>query len=154
MILDKLSNCSCYAGLSPAFAAAFHFLKMVDLNTLPVGRYHISGDDVYLLIQEAGLKPREQGIWEAHKLYADIQLVIHGEEFLGFGNTQEMDILQPYDAKRDIVIFKPKIDGLMLPVADGDFVILFPQDAHCPCLCREQENACMKSRRAVVKVRL
>ena len=154
MVLDKLRNGSCYAGLSPAFATAFHYLRTADLDALPVGRYTISGDDVYMLIQEADPKPREQGIWEAHKMYADIQLVIHGEEVLGVGNIQEMDVFQPYDAKRDIVIFSPKADGWMLPMADGDFAILFPQDAHCPCICRMQENACMKSRRAVVKVRL
>ena len=154
MVLDKLSNGYCYTGLSSGFEAAFHYLNSVDLDTLPVGRHNISGDDVYLLIQEADLKSWSQGMWEAHKSYADIQLVIHGEEILGVCNTQGMNVLKPYDAQQDVVLFDPNEDGLMLPITDGDFAILFPQDAHRPCIRRDQENACMKSRRAVVKVRL
>lgn len=154
MIADKLKNWRCYASLSPRFEKAFRYLAELDLMALAPGRYDIDGDQVYMLVQEMDLKPWVQGSWEAHRSYADIQLVVQGRELLGVRSADGMPVTEEYDPAKDVMFFQPNAPGLPLPLADGEFAILFPQDAHRPCICREESAPCMHSRRIVVKVRL
>lgn len=152
MIYDKLKNCAQYAELSPFFKKAFDYLTAVDLAALPVGRYDIDGDNAYLLVQEKSLSPWEQGVWEGHRRYADVQLVIEGAELLGVRTTEGLEISRTYDAKKDALLFRPDAEGIALPLEQGDFAVLFPGDAHRPGI--QKPGGALNSRRAVVKVRL
>lgn len=152
MIYDKLKNCAQYAGLSPYFKRAFDYLAAADWAALPVGRYDIDGDNVYLLVQEKRLSPWEQGVWEGHRRYADIQMVIEGAELLGVRTTEGLEIARSYDPQKDALLFRPDAEGIALPLEQGDFAVLFPGDAHRPGIL--QPGGAPNSRRAVLKVRL
>ena len=79
MILDRLSNAEMYRKLSERFAIGFDYLAQ-DLSHVPDGRYEIQGDQVFAMVQSYDTKPREQGKWEPHRQYADIQFMITGRE--------------------------------------------------------------------------
>lgn len=154
MILDTLANAYRYAGLSERFAKAFDYIAAHDLKSMPVGRYAIDGDDVYVMVQCLPLKHWNEGGWEAHQQYADIQLVLEGKELLGVRPAAGMAVTQEYCAENDVAFFDPDAPGMAFPITDNDFLVLFPQDAHRPCIRREEEGAPTESRRAVLKVRL
>ncbi|MFA6108145.1 MAG: YhcH/YjgK/YiaL family protein [Candidatus Latescibacterota bacterium] len=129
MIIDELKHAASYYGLSPRLEAALRYLERTDFSQVATGRYEIEGDAVFALVQEYQTKPREQGAWEAHRRYLDVQYVVSGAESMGFA---AIDRLQAgaYDAERDFV--KLDGDGEFVKLRAGSFVVLAPQDAHMP----------------------
>ena len=152
MIYDKLKNCMQYAGISPYFAKAFAFMLENDLNQLPVGKYEIDGTNAYLMVQEMELKDWENGVWEAHRNYADIQMALNGGEILGVRSIEGIAVSQPYNPTKDAELFDQKAEGTVLPLEKGDFAVLFPQDLHRPGI--RKPGGERATRRVVVKVRV
>ena len=147
MIFDTLENAQRYTGLGDSLPAALKYLRETDLASLPVGRIDLDGDRLYVLVQEYETRPLEQGKWEAHRKYIDVQYVASGRERMGFANLSVMQLGE----------YKPEKDfqGLSGPanyveVFAGSFVIFFPEDGHMPCLCVAQPEPV---RKVVLKVR-
>ena len=85
MIADQLANAHRYRDLGPRIARAFEFIARTDLESLADGRYELDGSNVFALVQRYTSKPEADGIWEAHRLHADLQFVVAGEERIGYG---------------------------------------------------------------------
>jgi YhcH/YjgK/YiaL family protein len=148
MIFDTLDNLARYDGLGHNLPRALKFLAETDLSTLPLGRIDIDGDNLYAMTQEYLTKPAEQGKWEAHRKYIDIQYMISGTERMGFSNLRTMQVGE-YVPERDFLSMNGT--GNHLDVFAGSFVIFFPEDGHMPCLC---VTAPEPIRKVVLKVRI
>ena len=146
MITDRLTNFHLYSGLNPRFQRAFEYLKQTDLQSLPVGRIELDGKNLYVMVQEYQTKLPEQGRWEAHHRYIDIQYVLWGTEFIRYANTGRLS-LGEYNPERDFQALSGEGDNVT--VSAGDFMILFPQDAHMPGMA---VNAPVPVKKIVVKV--
>jgi biofilm protein TabA len=147
MIFDTLENMHLYAGLIPArLYQGLQFLRDTDLTTLAIGRHDIDADNLYALVQEYTTRPFEQGKWEAHRKYIDIQHMVSGIERMGFANLAFMQ-LGEYFPDRDF----QSLSGLgsSVDVLPGAFTIFFPQDAHMPGLCVDQP---VPIRKVVLKI--
>ena len=83
MIIDILENASLYEEMYPLLRKAFDFLKSGDYKELAPGKYEIEGSDVYAMVQQYETRPLEDGVWEAHRKYIDIQFVYDGIELMG-----------------------------------------------------------------------
>ena len=129
MIIDQLKNASMYFGLGPRVEAALRYLQGTDFEQVEPGRYEIDGDRVFALVQEYESKPKEEGFWEAHRQYVDVQYVASGAEHMGYAPAERLQA-GVYDAEKDFL--KLDGDGEFLKVRAGSFVILAPQDAHMP----------------------
>ena len=149
MIFDTLSHASLYETCHPNFAAAFAFLKEHAGDDLPVGRYEIC-DGVYAMSQKVDLIPADQGKWEAHEKYIDIQYIKTGAEGIGVAQTDTLTITVPYDAEKDIC-FGTGV-GSICHVHAGEYLILWPHDAHMPML--QVEEQVLSAAKIVVKVRV
>ncbi|HAN44124.1 MAG TPA: YhcH/YjgK/YiaL family protein [Ruminococcaceae bacterium] len=149
MITDSLNNAEIYCSLHKGFKAAFDFLKKQDLAKLPAGRYEIDGDSIFAMVQEPALLAPENAKWEAHKKYIDIQYVVSGTEGIGYNNLNTMTEQTPYDAERDIAFYTGK--GSIVAVHSGEFMLLYPQDAHMPLI---DVADCKTLKKVVVKVKL
>jgi YhcH/YjgK/YiaL family protein len=148
MIFDVLDNHALYTGLGNHISAGLDFLLENDLTSLPVGRMEIDGDNLYALVQEYQTKSPEQGVWEAHRRYIDIQYVISGRERMGFASIRTMQ-LEEYIPERD---FQPMSGaGNDLVLFANSFVILYPDDGHMPGM---RINAPEKVRKVVLKVKI
>ena len=148
MIFDTLNNSGLYCGQDPRFNDAFRFLRENDLSRLPAGRIDLDGDALYVLVQEYTTKTLEQGKWEAHRRYIDIQYIHSGAENMGFANLQAMDVGE-YVPERDFLALSG--EGNMVTVFAGAFVVFFPQDGHMPGLCVGKPGPVKK---VVLKVQL
>lgn len=148
MIIDRLDNAALYAGLSPRIAAALRYLQSTDCLHLPVGKVPIDGDQMFALVQDNTTKPREQGVWEAHRKYLDVQFVAAGIEEMGYANIHSLEIKQPYDDSKDCAFFTGSGSYLLVPA--GYFTIFFPEDGHMPGLAAGGQPAPV--RKVVVKV--
>ena len=73
MILDTLDNAARYAGLKTGLSEGFGFLDQPGLEKMADGRYEISGDRVYAIIERTNGRRIEDGKLEAHRKYLDCQ---------------------------------------------------------------------------------
>lgn len=141
MIIDQLSNVDSafYDGLLRRHGGSFKlaerlmlglkFLKEGDVLSLLPSRIELDGNKVFAMIQHYDTKPKEQGVWEAHRKYIDIQYVAQGQELMGYANLEHLQA-GDYDAEKDFVLLKG--EGSYVLMKPGTFVILGPQDAHIP----------------------
>lgn len=147
MIIDKLENAKHYYGLGEKIEKGLKFLEENDLSGWENGKYEIEGDEIFVSIQDYKTKPLEEGRFEAHRKYLDIQYIIKGKERLGFGKTENQSSATDYDEEKDIIFLKGS--GNFAFAQAGDFLIFMPQDAHMPCIAIDEPEYVKK---AVVKV--
>ena len=151
MIYDTISHAGQYAKLSENFARAFAFLQSQDLAALENGRYEIDGKQVYATVTDAAHKPWAEGRWEAHRKYADIQVVIRGREIMGFRPIDGMETEVPYNEEKDCLLLRDT-PGEKVCVKEGEMAVFFPQDAHRPGISPEDGRETI--RKIIVKVRV
>lgn len=149
MIHDTLDNSARYEVLSPHFAKAFAFLRSID-GTQTLGRHEIDGDQVFALVERYATKPLENGLFEAHRKYMDVQFLYSGRETILWTPLALMkEETRPYDEVKDIAKWKLVPDYTPVHLSAGHFAILYPQDAHAPTLEWEKSEPVFK---VVVKV--
>lgn len=104
-----------------------------DLLNAENGRYEIDGDRAYMNLSELTTNDKvEERLWEAHKKYLDIHLIVRGSERIDMAFLKDMQ-LKEYKEASD---FQP-LDGEMsatVVLREGDFLVCYPEDAHRPCL--------------------
>ncbi len=150
MIVDRIDNKNLYVNLSPGIRAALNYLTETDLSALKVGRYDIDGDDLFALVQEYQTIPQEQGKWECHRKYIDIQFIVEGTEQIGYANVRDMKIVTEYNPVKDISFLTGK--GNYVTLNKGFFGIYFPNDAHMPKVA--PDNTTGKVKKVVVKIKM
>lgn len=153
MIIDKIENAKLYYGLGERYQQAFEFILNNDLKNFENGIYEIDGKNIFVSIQDYQTKKAEDSKFEAHKKYADIQLILKGEEKLGFGDIENYLATEQYNDEKDIVFLEEKIknNSNFAKANEGDFLIFMPSDAHMPCISIDKPAYVKK---AVIKVKI
>ena len=94
--------------------------------------------------------PKEQGKWECHRKYIDIQFIAEGIEQIGFRNIDNMKVITEYNPEKDIAFLSGEGDYVTL--GKGSFGIFFPQDAHQPKVA--PNNTPGPVRKVVIKIKI
>lgn len=149
MILDSIKNAHLYTGVSERIALGLKYLQETDLSKLEPGKYEIDGTNVYAAVSAYDTKPVEQGKFEAHKKYIDIQYIVSGEENMYYAYISEMKEATEYNETKDVLFYTGKGDPLT--VKAKHFAIFFPEDVHMPNIAINEPTAVKK---VVVKVAL
>ncbi|MBU1100382.1 MAG: YhcH/YjgK/YiaL family protein [Bacteroidetes bacterium] len=147
MIIDSIENAALYYGINGKIEKALKFLKETDFSKITTDRVEIEGEEIFALISKYKTIKPEDGKWEAHRQYVDIQFIISGGEDFGYVNVEYLDPTTDYDPENDIQWFNG--DGDFFQLHEDEFVILFPQDAHMPKLAIEGSEEVKK---VVIKV--
>lgn len=149
MIKDNLEYAETYYGISDNLKNGFEWLKSQDLENLEPRKYIIDGKILYANLQE--YKTKKDAKYEAHKKYIDIQYMIKGEERVGVNDIKNCKTAIPYDKEADIEFLDCEKKDEYLILNRGEFLILFPNDAHKPSINPENKpNNIVK--KIVVKV--
>jgi YhcH/YjgK/YiaL family protein len=148
MIADYLKHADTYANLSAGIAKGLAYLRETDFGGMNPGTYEIDGKDVYAIIADYMTKPLDEGFYEVHRDYIDIQYVYSGVEQMGIGSVDDMSSAEPYNPETDFE--KLHGTGPLLPIKANTIMIFFPQDAHMPGICFDQPELV---RKVVVKVK-
>jgi YhcH/YjgK/YiaL family protein len=149
MIIDSLENINLYKGLGTRINNALEYLKSTDFEKLENGKYEIDGNDVYAAVSRYKSKPVEEGKWEAHKDYIDVQFIASGTELIGYSFLNKMKAKTEYNPEKDVQFFEGS--GQLTKVEKNTFVILFPSDAHMPGIKVNEPEDVIK---VVVKVKI
>ena len=137
MIKDKLNN---------RIIEGLEFLYKTDFSKLTDGRHVISD---YMYVNVETYQTKSDALYEAHRDYIDIQYIISGEEKIGVTKYSDCTENTPYDKERDIEFLNG--EGEFYPMRTGDYMILYPTDAHKPSISLSEQTTV---RKAVVKVKL
>ena len=146
MIIDTLQNLEKYLSLNPRFETVLQFLKDHQLDALEAGKHPILGEDVFVNIQVAKGKTPEEAVVETHRVMADIQIPLSGEETYGYIPAECLPEAD-YDEAKDMAKFPGVAAQSLVTCQPGMFAIFFPQDGHAPCITGQPEI-----RKAIFKV--
>lgn len=135
MIKDCLTDAEIYYNLSENLKRGFEWLKSTDLKSIESGKYFIDGDKLYANVQEYQTKTEAK--YEAHRKYVDIQYMIWGKELVGVCNISECTTCTEYDQSADIEFLDCKNEDNWQCLSEGEFLVLFPNDAHKPSICTD-----------------
>ena len=130
MIVSNLENAAKYRNIDGKIAACVEYAAQLHADT-PCGRYEVS-EDVYVNVMEYTPKPSSEATIETHDVYADLQLVLSGEEFMGYISDKDVLPAVAYDKEKDIAMWKGNIS--LIPLRAGDFALFFPKEPHAPSL--------------------
>lgn len=147
MLYDTLENLERYKTLHPNLALAIELLATVDYSHLQKGRHELSGETVFLMAQENQTVVTENLPYEYHKRYADVHVVLSGQEIIryGIGDGKEH---QSYDETGDfgLSFYEDRQDVVMRP---GYFALFLPDEPHCPNIALTDEE---QIRKIVLKI--
>ena len=131
MIKDNIAKCATYYPIHPYFPQAFEYIRSISQANFSVQRTELPGAELYAMQQQYLTKPRQQGVWEAHRKYIDIQYILEGEELINFAWLNDLKLgeyLEHSDHQ------KADGEGSPLFLKAGEFAVFFPQDVHMPGL--------------------
>lgn len=153
MIVDTLANRHIYQSLDPRITIALEHLAATDFSQLPVGKYPLDGDNIFVIVNDYQTKPKETQPFEVHRKYIDVQYVYSGEEEFGYLPLAEQIPSKPYFEEHDYANFdyeSNKADASFVKLKAGMFALFFPGDIHMP---GAGDNA-TRVRKVVIKVKV
>lgn len=145
MILDYVKNIGLYEGCNKNLSKIAKFIGEHDMKALEKGKYDL-GDECFVNILESN--PTTSTKWESHVKYLDVQYIIDGSETIKWQLLEKITKTTEYDEVKDR--FLGTGEGPAIPVLSGMFMILFPEDAHCPGIKAEHDFV----KKAVFKIKI
>lgn len=146
MIYSDLKSGGYCAAIDEKIALCLAYAPSLNEDT-PCGRYELS-EDVYVNVMSYEPKPVEDAVAETHQIYADLQLILAGAEWMGCADSAAMTALIAYDGAKDIALWQQE-NLPLLPMRKGNWALFMPGEPHAPSL-KMQEGTVKK---AVFKIR-
>lgn len=138
--------------LSERLNKGLAFLAVNDLTMLSKGRHEIDGELIFATVDEYETKPRSAKQGETHDLYIDIQCLAYGREMIGVSaRTPNLPIAEDRRPEQDLTFYSRVEQETPVLLTAGEFVVLFPWEAHTPGCQVEQPETVKK---IVVKVKV
>lgn len=139
-----------YEKIKELSAAAYDFVMKLLSEDVENGRHDLD-DGVFVNVMTYETKWRSEACFEAHKKYIDIQIMINGSEII---STQPVETMHKYKCIQpfgdgDTELYEVNSECVDNVLNNGDFIILYPEDGHMPCICIGEKKTVKK---AVVKV--
>ncbi|MFO7824930.1 MAG: YhcH/YjgK/YiaL family protein [Cyclobacterium sp.] len=150
MILDTLANSQKYHCVHPLFERAFAYINAQNLEGMADGKYEIEGDSLTAAVFTKAAKSAEESNekFECHDRHIDIQVLISGEESIGWKPRASCKAVKgAYNPEKD-VSFYAEAPEMYFGMQPGQFVVLFPEDVHSPMIGEGE------IKKMVVKVKL
>ncbi len=122
------------------------FFKQKTASAIPSGDW---SDGVWTYAKVEEYQTKTESKYEAHRKYIDIQYMIKGEELIGVCDKSDCKTCTAYSDSNDIEFFDCKKEDTWQKLREGDFLVLFPNDAHKPSICISSPNIVKK---VVVKI--
>jgi biofilm protein TabA len=121
-----------------AWPAVLELLRRAGDRSLldaPPGRYDLDGERLFFTLSDYDTRPVTASLPESHREDVDVQVVLRGEERMGWAPLSAA--WRPrgaYDARRDL-LFHEGGEGLSwLHAIPGRWFLFAPGDLHQPCI--------------------
>ena len=130
MICDSIKEISRYK--IPMLKDIEAFLKSHDVLSLTAEEIEIRGRKLFVRPSRYNTRLPQDGRFETHAVYADLQLVVSGAEIMQLAPADALTPATEYDPKKDISFFTADKDITNVVVRAGEFTVFFPGEAHRP----------------------
>ncbi len=145
MIVANIKDAKRYFSINPNFEKAFEYLKTLTKDS-EKGSKELDGFRCNVCVLDT---PEAEGkLLEAHRDYLDIHYVLEGSEAIGYAHIDTLETDTEYNSQDDYLLLKGKMSKVYLN--EGDFCVVFPEDAHAPVLRAYNDNV----KKAIVKIRV
>lgn len=164
MITSTIAQLHWYRIISPHFAKAIEYALTTDFAPMEPGKYDIDGDNVFAIVNEYTTKPAAECDPESHRQYADIQIMIAGEEKFGYTPLTDQEPSVPFREDNDVAFYslpgetgqpgeqeEPGGSLNYITLYPGQFIVFFPSDIHQPEVFTRQPVVVKK---VVIKVKV
>lgn len=126
MILASNGTALDYRGIHPNLDLALEHITPEFFSSLGEDRVELRGDEVYCTRFTYETVAGEDAFFEAHRLYLDIHLMLSGSERVELASPSA---LTQFDQKGDFYAYQGE-GRYSVVLAPGDFLVVFPDDAH------------------------
>jgi len=126
MILASNDTALEYRGIHPNLDLALGHITPEFLASLGEERVELKGDEVYCTKFTYETVPAEEAFFEAHRLYLDIHLMLSGSERVELASPSA---LTQFDHQGDFYAYRGQGRHSLI-LSPGDFLVVFPDDAH------------------------
>lgn len=134
--VDKKIFAEQYAVGKEDWDAAFDFLSAPGLDTVQVKVWHQLTEGTRARTNR--IRTKQSNIFEIHHKVVDVFYVIDGAMKVGVSRPDKLlDCKKPYSDARDVEIYEKSSKARYVTVRKGQFIVLFPSDAHSPNLCTD-----------------
>lgn len=147
MIVDRMERSGQYSRNIPEIYEVIKFAEKVKKENIPVGKYPITNG--FVLVQEGTTRPFEEGDFETHRKYLDIQIIVEGMEYVEYADIKDLETKVPFDEEKDLELLSGS--GSKIRITPDMFYILYPSDGHKPC-CHENAPTTYKKVLAKIKI--
>ncbi|MDB5029382.1 YhcH/YjgK/YiaL family protein [Mucilaginibacter sp.] len=149
--IDNVEFAKQYHKNKAAWDKAFAFINNTKLDTLSPGKHLIDGDNVFATITDANTKEYDKTMWESHRKYIDLHLMIRGKERIGVMNPATAVVTDPYDEAKDIAHYDANTKGNYYIADPETLMIFFPQNSHRPVIHVDGYD---KVKKLVIKIKV
>ena len=142
MIFTNLNDDLQNKSLAKKIYECIKFTKENDLKSYEPGKYEIPGTEIKMNIDHYNTKSEEQGGWESHLKYLDVQIMLEGQEYIAFNNIHNLEETERI-VENDFLKHKgPELFRVLLKA--GDVLVFYPEDVHMPGLQVEKSGSAKK----------
>ena len=139
MIFDNAKNAGLYAAF-PWIAEALGNADRYSDPDLAIGPYPIR-DGLRAVVNRYESAPFEEGRYENHRDWIDLQYIVSGEELIEVVPASRGTPVREYDPAADYEMYaSDRSRASVLHMRPGDFAVLFPGEAHYPGLADGQPS--------------
>ncbi len=132
MIIANLQDSRRIELLHPQFAELFAYIKSHSWDKAPLGRISLDGDNLYINHSVPIIKSRDTQVLEVHRRYIDVHVLLEGRETFGWNSLANLkEPVAAYDPEKECQFFADRPHSYV-DLVPGEFVIVFPEDAHAP----------------------
>ena len=138
MIIDKLENIQFYAPILPNLKEGIKAISdLKKKGAFAPGRYDFEGG--FFKVENGATKSFEEGTYEAHKKYIDVQIIEDGSEEIAWDTLESLTETVPYDEEKDAARYTGNFSHQM-KITKGMFWAAFPWDGHRPGAHSKEEQ--------------
>ncbi len=149
MIFGNIGDLQDYSYLEKGILECFAYAGEHDLKLYEKGSHEIDGDRLFVNIVEYETTTSEERLWEAHRQYLDLHLMLDGTEQIDLNfidNLEQGDFVD----KDDFLPLEGDSNSHVV-LRNGDFLICYPKDGHRTAVQVKQPE---KIKKAIFKIRI
>lgn len=127
MIVTTIEECMRYETLIPNLREILEEIQHIEHYA--VGCYKTPYG--FYMIQKGTTNPEEQGCYETHEKYIDLQVMVEGSELMFWSDRKSLSVKEPYNESKDLTLYEGRGEGI--EIKQGMCYFMFPEDGHMAC---------------------
>lgn len=109
---------------------AISFLRAISISETDIGKKITVDENFFYTIQQYQTKPEDYAKLESHRKFADIQIIIKGEELMDIADISRLTAKSDYNPQDDVMFWNIPDHMARITLRAGDYIILYPENAH------------------------